>query len=191
VFGVPTRPAPPHRHGSTPWRPPPGRGTLTCAAATARALLGPLETPPGFSLGLRDLGGAGVPGGLISDGRVHSRPMGASRRNAPEGSLRRASGSPHCASSGPTLLALNREGLNHCEAARVGRRRGSWQRESDDRVWRTEFCIQESAVFERSARGWRAAPSPSSLPERCFDSRGWTTVNREGPACLRFFHSTQ
>lgn len=71
MFGVPTRPAPPHRQGSMPRRPPPGRGTLTCAAATPRAQLGPLETPPGFSQGLRDLGGAGVPGGLISGGRAH------------------------------------------------------------------------------------------------------------------------
>lgn len=94
MFRVPTRPAPPHRHGSTPRRPPPGRGTLTCAAATPRSLLGPLETPPGFSLGLRDWGGAGVPSGLISGDRAHSRPMGASGRKAPEGSLRRASDSP-------------------------------------------------------------------------------------------------
>lgn len=71
MFGVPTRPAPPHRQGSTPRRPPPGRGTLTCATATPRAQLCPLETPPGFSQGLRDLGGAGVPGGLISGGRAH------------------------------------------------------------------------------------------------------------------------
>lgn len=122
MFGVPTRPAPPHRHGSKSRRPPPGRGTLTCAAATPRSLLGPLQTPPGFSPGLRDLGGAGVPSGLISGGRAHSRPMGASGRNAPEGSLRRVLDSPHHASSGPTLLALNGGGLNHCGAARVGGR---------------------------------------------------------------------
>lgn len=190
MFGVPTRPAPPHRHGSTPRRPPPGRGTLTCAAATPRALLGSLQTPPGFSLGLRDLGGAGVPSGPIGGGRAHSRPMGASRRNAPEGSLRRASGYPHRASRGPALLALDDGGLNHCGVARVDGR-GAGRESLMTGFAGLELCIRESAPFERSARGRRAAPSPVSLSKRCFDSRGWAPVNREGPACLCFFHSTQ
>lgn len=144
-------------------------GTLTCAAATPRAQFGPLETRPGFSLGLRYLGGVGVPSGPISGGIPHSRPMGASRRNAPEGSLRRTSASPSPGAQWSDLTWSKwrrAEPLRSCAGGRTGDRAGAGGKSQMTGFGGLCAGILESALFGRSARGLRGAPSPASLPER-------------------------
>lgn len=169
VLGVPSRPAPPRRHGFMPGRPPPAGDTHLRRRHPAR----PVRSSGNSA---RLLPGPPVPGrGRRSVRTNRQRPpaLAANGRLSSE----RSEGIP------PPNLGLPRpcaqwsdltwskwwraEPLRGCAGGgRTGDRAGAGGKSQMTGFGGLCAGIQGSGLFGRSARGLRASPSPASLPER-------------------------